>query len=84
MTEGILFSAPERLAAHAAHDMLDYLLASQPDGHPLQRIRVLDDANVPREVEVPTVALQLLADALAALATGQAVQVVPVVRGTKD
>lgn len=84
MTEGILFSAPERLAAHAAHDLLDYLLASQRREHPLQRIRVLDDANVPREVEVPTVALHLLSDALEALATGQAVQVVPLPRGTKD
>ena len=84
MTEGILFSAPERLAAHAAHDMLDFLLASQRDQLPLQRIRVLDDANVAREVEVPTVALRLLSDALEALSTGQAVRVVPLVRGTKD
>lgn len=81
MTQGILFKVDERLAAREAYEVLDQLLAR---GGTLQHLQARDAGNRLRELTVPTVALRLLADALETLATGQAVEVVPLVRGTQD
>ncbi len=81
MTQGILFKADERLAARAAHEVLEQLLAQ---GGSLQLLQAIDARAGVRELTVPSVALRLLADALETLATGQAVELVPLVRGTQD
>lgn len=54
------------------------LAAHLATAQPTQSIQILDSEGQPHQVELPTTALRLLGDALAELAAGNAVRVVPV------
>ncbi|MCV2220783.1 DNA-binding protein [Pseudomonas sp. CFBP13508] len=62
-------------AAIAGQRALTAFLAS---GFETQRIQIFDEQNEAHSVELPTSALRLLSDILAALAQGNAVKVVPI------
>jgi len=69
---------PARHEVHAAAQGQRVLAAYLADDQATQHIQIFDGRNQAHQIELPTSALRLLADVLAEMADGNAVQVVPV------
>jgi excisionase family DNA binding protein len=69
---------PEESEVRAAVNGQRELAAYLATKFETQRIQIVDEKNVPHQIELPTSALRLLVDILAELAEGNAVRVVPV------
>jgi len=69
---------PAQREVHAAALGQRALAAYLADDQTTQHIQIFDKRNQAHQIELPTTALRLLADVLAEMADGNAVQVVPV------
>jgi excisionase family DNA binding protein len=77
-TVSVDITLPEESEVRAAVQGQRELAAYLATNFETQRIQILDDRNVARQIELPTSALRLLVDILAELAVGNAARVVPV------
>jgi len=69
---------PAQHEVHAAAQGRRALAAYLSHGAATQNIQIVDARNQAHQIELPTTALRLLADVLAEMADGNAVQIVPV------